>query len=276
MTRRTRVVAVVVAIAAASVLYLYWWFTRVPDPAEFGLRLVRFTVDSEFVDRSLVQVAIVPTGSGTRPLLVLMHGRGSSPDGMLSEELFAALEKHGDQSPAVLLVDGGEASYFHDRADGRWGSYVVEEAIPEAVDRLDVDFRRVAIGGISMGGFGALDLGRLHPEKWCAIGAHSPALFRSGADSPAGAFDDAEYFESHDVLAAASEGNPYGETPVWIDVGDEDPFLSTAQEFAEGLERNDADVTFSSPAGGHDESYWWAHMDEYVNFYVEHLEVCER
>jgi S-formylglutathione hydrolase FrmB len=44
---------------------------------------------------------------------------------------------------------------------------------------------RVAIGGISMGGYGALLLGPY--GHFCAIGGHSPALWFSGWDSAAGA-----------------------------------------------------------------------------------------
>ena len=110
------------------------------------------------------------------------------------------LERLGPRAPAVLLVDGGDHSYYHDRRDGPWGEYVFREAIPAALERLRADPDRVAIGGISMGGFGALDLARLHPGRFCAVGGHSPALWRTGGETPAGAFDDAEDFSRHDLF----------------------------------------------------------------------------
>jgi S-formylglutathione hydrolase FrmB len=48
--------------------------------------------------------------------------------------------------------------------------------IPQVTRRFGTDRRRVAIGGISMGGFGAYDLARLNPGRFCAVGGHSPAL----------------------------------------------------------------------------------------------------
>jgi pimeloyl-ACP methyl ester carboxylesterase len=83
--------------------------------------------------------------------LVLLHGRSSGPSSFLSRPFFDALHSLGRRAPVVLLLDGGDHSYWHNRADGDWGSMVLDEAIPE--------HRRVAIGGISMGGYGALLLG---------------------------------------------------------------------------------------------------------------------
>ena len=69
-----------------------------------------------------------------------------------------------------------------------------------------------------MGGYGALLLGA--EGHFCAIGGHSPALWFSGADSAAGAFDDAEDYARHDIV----NHPPHYSAPVWIDVGTEDPF----------------------------------------------------
>src|SRR5262249_53986437 len=160
---------------------------------------------------------LVEPPAGGRWLLVLLHGRSSRPASGLTDQLFAALRDLGPRAPAVAFVDGGDHSYYHDRRDGPWGTYVVREAIPAAPAGLHT--RRVAIGGMSMGGFGALDLARLYPSGFCAVGGHSAALWFSGGDTPAGAFDDAEDFARHDVVHLASY-----RIPVWIDVGTADPF----------------------------------------------------
>ena len=201
---------------------------------------------------------------------MFLHGRSASPNEMLSEELFAALESQGASAPIVLLVNGGESSYFHDRDDGDWGSYVTKELILEARRKFKVE--SVAIGGISMGGFGALDLARLNPHLFCAVGAHSPAIFASAGETAEGAFDDAEDFASHDLLTFAREDSRmYQGLDVWIDVGTEDPFLDSTISFAETL---DDDVRFSRREGGHDGAYWRRNMDEYIAFYTHALEDC--
>ena len=165
--------AVGLAIPAAAVALVLGF--RGPDTR--GVRVERFTLHSRLVHRDLHEVLVRPNGAGPgRPLLVLLHGRGAPPTSFLNQGLAAALRAVGAQAPNVLLPDGGDSSYWHDRRDGKWGTYLLREAIPAAVARLHADPRRVAIGGESMGGFGALDAARLHPHRFCAVGAHSAAL----------------------------------------------------------------------------------------------------
>ena len=105
-----------------------------------------------------------------RPLLVFLHGRGADEQAFLDTEMFTALRKLGRKAPIVAFPDGGDHSYWHDRSDGAWGRYVTDEVIPTVGQEFNVDRERVAIGGISMGGFGAYDLARLHPGRFCAVG----------------------------------------------------------------------------------------------------------
>jgi S-formylglutathione hydrolase FrmB len=207
----------------------------------------------------------VDPGAPSRPLLVLLHGRGMKPKDLLWGELYDTLESLGKRAPALLLVDGGESSYYHDRRDFAWGAHTLK-AIAAAERKLGTD-GRVAIGGISMGGFGAFDLARGH--AFCAVGGHSPALFRSGAETPAGAFDDAEDFERHDVLDAARSGERFGGARIWLDAGRDDPFRETTVELGR-LTGTRAHVW----PGGHDTHYWREHVDEYLRFYADALAGC--
>jgi S-formylglutathione hydrolase FrmB len=194
----------------------------------------RYRIESSHAHAPLEQVLVVPPGDRRRPLLVLLHGRGGAPEDFLGDDLDEALDALGEQAPVVLLPSGGDHSYWHDRRDGRWAMYVLREAIPQAARHENVDLRRVAIGGISMGGFGALDLARLTGRRFCAVGGLSAALWRTGGETPAGAFDDAEDFARHDVLASAGH-HPFGRGLVWLDVGSRDPFQRANVELARRL-----------------------------------------
>jgi poly(3-hydroxybutyrate) depolymerase len=200
--RRWLLVALVVVAAGAGWIALRDW--RRGYRSTRGATIVRFTVHSALVHRDLHEVLVVPAGGGRgRELLVFLHGRSSSPGSNLRQTLFDALHDLGRRAPNILLADGGDHSYWHDRSDGAWGRSVLREAIPAALERSRADSRRVAVGGISMGGFGALDLARIAPSRFCAVGAHSAALWFRGADTPAGAFDDAADFEYVRFYAAA-------------------------------------------------------------------------
>ena len=241
-----------------------------------GAQIVRFTIDSPLVHQAMPVTAVIPTGASgkPRPLVVFLHGKGENQDSNLDDAMFAALARLGSRAPDVVFPYGGADSYWHNRADGAWSSYVLREVIAQAVSRLHADPQRVAIGGISMGGFGALDIARLHPGRFCAVGAHSAALWVSGGDSAPGAFDDAQDFARHDVIAAARAGDPYRAAAVWIDVGTEDPFRAADTTLADTLRTHGHPVQFHVWPGAHGQAYWQSHWTSYLQFYAAALANC--
>lgn len=246
-------------------------------PQTFGTRIVRFDIHSRLLGRTLGQIGITPAGPHhRRGLLVFLHGSGGRPDDLLWDETLRALRGLGRRAPDVVFVNGDDHSYYHDRSDGPWGSYVLREAVPAAVRELGADSRRVAIGGISMGGFGAFNLARLEPRRFCAVGGHSPALWEAAAATPAGAFDDAADFERNDLFGAARAGSPYGNMPVWIDVGASDSLRPADTAFAHLLRADGEHVRFHVWPGEHGSDYWRAHVDAYFRFYAEALAACRR
>lgn len=242
-----------------------------------GASVVRFSIDSQYVHRTLKEVAVVPPGDARRPLLVFLHGRGLRPAQFFGDEFYRELKRLGPRAPAVVALDGGDHSYWHDRRGARWGSYVLREGIPAAIKRLHADPRRVAIGGISMGGFGAFDLARRAGRPFCAVGGHSPAFWLRAGESAPGAFDDAADFARHDVYAfVRSRRKPYGATPLWVDRGTRDPFAAADTEVVRALRASDARVTSRVWPGEHDWDYWRAHTASYLRFYARALERCGR
>ncbi|MEA2305548.1 MAG: hypothetical protein QOH43_2828 [Solirubrobacteraceae bacterium] len=241
--------------------------------AAHGATVIRYDVRSRYVHATLPQVAATPAGGGEgRPLLVFLHGRGADgEEGNANGDFFAGLRALGDRAPDVVFPNGGEGSYFHTRGSGDWARYVLDEVIPQAVRRLHADGRRVAIGGISMGGFGAFDIARQRPERFCAVGGHSAALWVRGADTAPGAFDDAADFARNDVIRLARAGGraPWGRARLWLDGGTGDPFRAADEAFGAAL-----GIPVRHWAGGHHGSYWRAHYARYLRFYAAALAAC--
>jgi S-formylglutathione hydrolase FrmB len=239
------------------------------QPHAEALRIEQFPVKSRLLGRTLRGLLVVPRSGGkSRPLLVFLHGRGATPEETLSDAFLAGLRRLGARAPVVLLPEGGDHSYWHDRASGAWGSYVLREAIPAALARSGADRSRVAIGGISMGGFGALDLARLAPRRFCAVGGHSAAVYLRGADTPDGAFDDLPDFQRHDLLSLVKSRSPY-RMPVWLDEGAKDPFREADTTLARELRADGVRPTFHVWPGSHDPTYWDAHLAQYLRFYAK-------
>ena len=203
----------------------------------------------------VVPAAAAPRGK--RPLLVFLHGRGGSEETFVDNAaVFEGLEALGRRAPVVAFPDGGDHGYWHDRDDGDWGRYVMREVIPTVSRRFGVEPGRVAIGGISMGGFGAYDLALLHAGRFCAV--------VEGAD-----------FARHDVVGRVRrDPDAFGPIPVWNDYGSADPFRAYDEGFVDYLERGDADLRAHSWRGGHDNDYWNRHWPAYLRFYAGALANC--
>jgi S-formylglutathione hydrolase FrmB len=225
------------------------------------------TLRSEAVGQTLRARVLDPGAApDDAPLLVLLHGQGSSPDAMLLPELMAELERLGERAPVVLAPDGEEASYWHDRRDGAWARMVLDEAIPEAARRFGADTERVAIAGLSMGGFGALHLAERNPDRFCSVAAHSPAIFRARPfpkTAFAEAFDDDADFERTDLIERARRIPP----GTWVDIGDDDPFAPAVRRLVERMR----EPRYREWDGGHDFTYWLKETPRWVRF---HLERC--
>jgi enterochelin esterase-like enzyme len=233
-----------VVLVLLAIAYVHRGGPRYTDAR--GARVVRYGTT----------VAVVPRRRG-RQLIVLLHGRGSPPAQFLSNQFFAALDE--PNAPVVVLPDTGDAaSYWHDRRSGNWGSQVLDRVIPDARRRFHTS-GPVALGGISMGGYGALHLASLQPSEFCAVGGHSAAVWTSAGATAPGAFDDAADYARNDVFAEAPRLRGI---PVWLDNGADDPFRAADAKLAHTL-----GVPQHVWPGGHTSAYWNAHIAQYLRFY---------
>jgi S-formylglutathione hydrolase FrmB len=226
------------------------------DPAYHstrGTRLVHFTLHSRLTHQDLHEILVVPARHANW-MLVLLHGYHASPSQFLTQPFFDTLKALRRRAPEVLLLDGGADSYWHDRDDGRWASMVLHEGIPAGLKRARA--KRIAIGGISMGGYGALLLGS-RDRKFCAVGAQSPALWLSPGETAPGAFDDAEDYERNDVFKLRPP------RPLWIDLGASDPFHDATLAYA-----HRAGIHAHVRPGGHDAKLWNSFTPRFLRFFA--------
>ena len=267
-----------VAVAAVALLVEQSWLSEAPARKTYGAKVKPFEIESDLLERTLPARIVVPKKAPPkeRSLVVFLHGRGEDERSYLVDPMFEALSNLQGRAPVIAFPYGGESSYWHNRDSGAWGSYVIAEAIPQIVRRFDIDPDRVAIGGISMGGFGAFDIARIEPARFCAVAGHSPAIWESASETAEGAFDDADDFERHDVIAiASSEQRPYSGLRVWLDAGDEDPFLAGDRAFEDAVRDAGGRPVVKSYPGGHDSDYWNGNWDEYLRFYAHALGHCD-
>ena len=219
--------------------------------------------------KQLDQVLVTPPGGGKgRPLLVFLHGYGGTPGGHARPGVRRGAARGsatGRRSSCCPRAHG----WWHDRDEGRWGSYVLRrgDSRRPGAQRRRPD--RVAIGGISMGGFGALDLGRLAPERFCAVGGHSPAVFERGSDDFAFGFDNAADFASHDLLTLAREALALRRAGLDRRRRPGRPSARRPRRWpASSRPTAPTSASTSGPAATTG-TYWDAHFAQYLQFYAD-------
>jgi pimeloyl-ACP methyl ester carboxylesterase len=184
------------------------------------------------------------------PVVVVLHGKGG--DASHAFRIMKLQEHVRDAGVTLASVDGGDY-YWHARRVGvDTGAMVVEDFLP-LVRRETGYAGKVAFLGWSMGGYGSLLLAsQLGPEKVFAVVAESAALWTDAGLSAAGAFDDRQDFEAHDVFART---DVLARIPVRMDCGRSDPFVPGNKAFGKALPS--AELTFDK--GGHTAEYWTSH-----------------
>jgi S-formylglutathione hydrolase FrmB len=127
-----------------------------------------------------------------------------------------------------------------------------------------------------MGGYGAWNIARAHPGHFCAVGGHSPAIWRTSGETAPGAFDDAGDFARNDLVGTARrKPGRFAGPRLWLDAGRTDPFQPGDRAFVQSLKAARVPVSVHLDwRGGHEHSYWQRHWPSYLAFYATALAHC--
>jgi predicted esterase len=173
--------------------------------------------------------------------VVLLHGAGADASQWTDIGLASAVDDVAAGHPTPLLAVAPDLG-----VSGDVSALVLDGVLP-AVEQRWHPHGAAAISGISRGGGQALQTVLRAPRRFSSLGLHSPAL-------------------------PSTLDVPPGTVPVFIDAGDRDALLPSARRLADELRRIGIDVTTQWDPGGHDRSYWRAHLAAYLAF---HLDVHE-
>ena len=207
------------------------------------------------------------------PVLYLLHGMGGRYDewsGYGVEEVANELHKNGKLPRMILVAPQGGLGYWMNQLDGaQWGDYVARDL----VQHVDATYRTVArregraVGGLSMGGHGAVQLALTYPDVFGTAGAHSPSI-RTEDSAPA-YFGSGADFARRDPISLAHTARFTSPPRIWIDAGKDDPWKDRAEELHQALRARGWPHEWHVYEGGHDGWYWGDHLWEYLPFYAE-------
>ncbi len=157
-----------------------------PYPAEFrerisamtGSEVTRHTMTSAFVPTPLTYELVTPEGlSPGAPVLLWLHG-GDGPDrfASLTQPAFDACWADGTLPPLSVVIPHSTRSFWLDGVGARagWESMLIDELLPHVGEHHGTGL--ALIGGISMGGMGALRAAFRRPDLFAAVIALEPAI----------------------------------------------------------------------------------------------------
>jgi enterochelin esterase-like enzyme len=207
------------------------------------------------------------------PLVVMLHGYGGNhADALVGMSPAQAVALQVDRRPlapmALVTVDGGNG-YWNPHPDDDPMAMVIGELIP-LCRRLGLGRppRRIAMMGISMGGYGALLLAEKYPRLIAATAAISPAVWTSYAQARganAGAYASAAAFAANDAVTHAPA---LAHVPVRVASGYADPFYPGVRALARALPAG-AVVDFAK--GCHTGAFFAEQQPPSLAFLARHL-----
>lgn len=218
--------------------------------------------------------------------LYLLHGfSGSTTDWLMGSRIQELAIKY---NLAVVMPAGENSFYLNQKGTGRaYETFTGEELMDYCSKTFGLSDKKEDnyIGGLSMGGFGAIHTGLKYPERFGKMFGLSSALIVNGIKGmkPGAQNDIADYDYYAQVFGDlekldTSENNPEyliterkkkGDTiqPIYMACGTEDFLIRENREFYEFLKKEGVDVTYEESTGIHDWNFW----NEYLEPAIEWL-----
>jgi len=218
---------------------------------------------------------------GPYPVFYLLHGLSDDHTGWMRR---TSIERYVENLPLIVVMPDGGRSFYCDAVEGpAYESCMIEDVIGY-VDRF---FNTIptregrVIGGLSMGGYGALKLALKFPHLFCSTVSHSGALgITKVAPENVRADMRVEFpqifgnqpFGGKDCLYQLAENIDRDMLPaIRIDCGTEDGLIETNRDFHNHLNQLNIAHEYEEFPGAHDWAYWDIHVQEAIEFHRKSL-----
>jgi putative tributyrin esterase len=220
---------------------------------------------------------IVPEGSvGTPPFPVcyLLHGLS---DDHTSWTRQTSLERHVAGLPLIVVMPDGGRGFYCDAVDG---PAYERHLLDDVIGFVDRTFHTMperqgrVIGGLSMGGYGAIKLALKYPQLFCSAVSHSAALdVQRRLERPEVAAEMRRIFGPapgggpNDPYALAATIDRTLLPALRLDCGLEDGLLEENRAFHRHLEQLGIPHEYAECPGAHTWEYWDCHIQEALAFH---------
>ncbi|HEX2915440.1 MAG TPA: alpha/beta hydrolase-fold protein [Chloroflexia bacterium] len=200
------------------------------------------------------------SGPGPYPVLMQLHGRfGGHRNWLYNSNLLNYL---GNTPLVVVLPDGADHMWSNMYPTIPYEEFLVKELRENVEDNFPVRKGSPwAIGGLSMGGYGALRLGLKYSDKFCSVYAHSsPVHTREDMASWPNNFTP-KIMDDLDLYYLAEHTDPARLPRYSFDCGTEDTAaIGDNRKFHAHLEKLALPHEYHEYPGQHNWQYWNKHV----------------
>ena len=234
----------------------------------------------ESLQKECSMVVILPgrVKGRKRPcVLYQLHGLSDNHTAWLR---WTSIDRYVRELPLVVVMPDGGRSFYCDAVGGpAYEKHIMVDVVGFVERFLNVrkDRRGRAIGGLSMGGYGAMKLALKYPETFASVVSHSSAFGfahdprlleneerrRITGDVVPGGKDD--------LYAIAEKLSPRRAPAIRFDCGKNDALIEGNRKFHRHLRRLRIPHQYREFPGEHNWAYWDTHIQEALRFHARHL-----
>jgi putative tributyrin esterase len=239
---------------------------------------------SRALGRATAASVILPESGAKGPFATFYLLHGLSDDHTIWQRR-TSIERYVAQYPLIVVMPDGGRGFYCDAREGDLGETALVRDLIQYVDRM---FRTRAtregrcIGGLSMGGYGAVKLALKYPDLFCSAVSHSGAVGRAhqplkpDPDSPF-TTEMIRIFGEHpeggpdDIFALAERLDPAKRPALRIDCGTGDFLLEDNRALHAHLSEIGYPHEYLEAPGQHEWGYWDLHVQEAIRFHARNL-----
>ncbi|NHZ72719.1 MAG: hypothetical protein GWP17_06520 [Aquificales bacterium] len=167
--------------------------------------------------------------------------------------------QNGDLPPMLIVMPySGETALYTSGGPGSYETVILEDLTSyiEANYCVDAEPAYRALGGLSRGGYWALEIAFRHPDAFISVGGHSAALLD-------------EYAKPDVNPQYTALANDLGDLRIYLDIGADDWVRENILQLHADMETAVIPHTWVLNEGLHEEAYWEQHVAEYLTWYSE-------
>jgi enterochelin esterase-like enzyme len=230
-----------------------------------------------------IYVPKVEQGTSGLPIYILLHGvYGSAWIWAMKGGAHQTADRLIDEKkikPCILAMpsDGlwGDGSAYFNHNEYNFEDWIVNDVPRAVIENIpEANYHsELCIGGLSMGGYGALMLGAKHPEKFKAISGHSSITkleqMTMFVEEPLHKYSTFAVLPTViDVFSRNKNNLPL----LRFDCGKDDELIEANRTLQSQLNEENIEHIFEEFSGGHEWPYWQKHVEKSLLFFDNAVE----